>query len=159
MNHLKEKETPSLQVPFLDRNYLLTFYESDLEDILWAMETFSQVTIKDFHHLLPLALDNRWTEMKELAHRLKPNFKLVGFSKVYHALLALEMEQYSSICTTQKLQQVRALYITVFQDYLPLLSIEMSHLRFCLQQGWSSEQYLNRSPSNSYQNAKHAITH
>lgn len=121
--------------PLLDSDYLLTFYDGDLEDILWAFQTFHKITLKDFFKLLPLAEANDWQGVSAIAHKLKPNFKLVGLTEWYDDLYHLELADYNNADICLKSYQV----ITLLEEkmkatYIPILKVEINRIDQILNQ-------------------------
>lgn len=115
--------------PSINHSFLLDFYEGDLEDIVWSMNTFCQITLKDFYKLLPIAQAHRWKEVKALAHRLKPNFKLAGLTTIYDELFSVEHKSYTDDYKKQEtIQTLTSLDRQMRIVYAPLLQQEIEKL-------------------------------
>jgi|GEM_PF-1019910 len=74
-----------LDVPFL--NY---FYRGDIEQAAHLFDIFLNVTAKEFNNLADLVRQKDWIAFRQLAHKMKPNFKMVGLTKI--SLLLEELE-------------------------------------------------------------------
>ena len=121
--------TPITFHPLLDGDFLLEFYEADIEEIAWALTTFYNFTLKDFFKILPLAKEQDWVGVRNLSHRLKPNFKSVGLIIFYEKLAQLELTDYTETNLLENnLLKVRSLDEDMRILYLPVIELEIKRL-------------------------------
>jgi len=82
--------------PIFDQEYLIDFHGPDLTEILWAFTLFKEKVVNEFYKLLPICQQGRWSEVVDLAHRLKPNFNIVGLTEYNDHLRAIEAADITS---------------------------------------------------------------
>ena len=68
--------------PALDQKYLKTFYSEDYEDASFMFELFLTHTVKTFQDFIQASCQNDLAEIKRLAHKMCPSFKVVGLTKI-----------------------------------------------------------------------------
>ncbi|RMD72685.1 MAG: response regulator, partial [Bacteroidetes bacterium] len=112
----------------LDTNYLEFFYEGDLDYAADIFETFLDVTLPEFRKLRPLAQQADWTAFRKLAHKLKPNFLMVGLSHLSARLEKLEDIQPDAQTPATILGQLDQLEKEV-NEYIPVLTSELERMK------------------------------
>lgn len=116
--------------PLFDHDFLMDFFENNLEEISWAFQTFYNMTLSDFFQLLPNAYNNNWQRVKELAHQLKSNFKLVGLNSLYSDLHDIEMNiEGDENNYTKELNRILILDEKMRLQYIPIIKQEMLLLK------------------------------
>lgn len=116
----------------LDTNYLEFFYEGDLDYAADIFETFLDVTLPEFRKLRPLAQQAHWTAFRKLAHKLKPNFLMVGLSHLSAQLEKLEDIQPDAQTPVAILGQLDQLEKEV-EEYIPVLRSELERMKRTLK--------------------------
>ncbi len=116
----------------LDTNYLEFFYEGDLDYAADIFETFLTVTLPEFERLRPLAQNADWHAFRKLAHKLKPNFLMVGLSRLSSQLEQLEEIQPDQIPPARLLGQLEQLENEV-KKFVPILQADLERMKQTLQ--------------------------
>jgi len=74
----------------LDQVYLERFYEGDYEHAADMFEIFLTHTIHEIPSLRALMENEDWEATRKLAHRIKPNFSMVGLTELEQKMLIIE---------------------------------------------------------------------
>lgn len=74
----------------LDTDTLNLYYSDDLDYAAEMFETFLTYTAKEFYNLRPLVEAQKWSEVKKLAHKLKPSFAMVGLKSLGTLMASIE---------------------------------------------------------------------
>ncbi len=112
----------------LDTNYLEFFYEGDLEYATDIFETFLKVTLKEFYQLKSLAQKEEWKAFAKLAHKLKPNFLMVGLSHISNKLEILENTDITKVAPAKLLGQIEQLEQQV-EKLIPVLQADLERMK------------------------------
>ena len=73
----------------LDQQYLVDYYQNDIDRAHTMFKIFDRVIDSDFDRLKQAMLEDNWSELSAIAHKIKPNFAMVGLSD-----LSTTMEYY-----------------------------------------------------------------
>ncbi|MFT7159347.1 MAG: PAS domain S-box-containing protein [Bacteroidia bacterium] len=73
----------------LDHQYLVNYYENDMDRAYTMFEIFIKVIDSEFDKLKHAMLEENWKEFSAIAHKIKPNFAMVGLTD-----LSTTMEYY-----------------------------------------------------------------
>ncbi len=115
----------------LDVNFLIFFYQGDIEQAANMFDIFLNVTAKEFTNLKGLVRQKDWIAFRQLAHKMKPNFKMVGLTKISNLLEVLEYWEEKS----SKMEELSSLLysiLTAFEECLPLVENERRRIGFAL---------------------------
>ena len=74
----------------LDISYLQKFYGEDYDHAADMFDTFLSYTVKEVPQLRLLIEQGDWDGTRRLAHRIKPNFSMVGLPQLEKKILAIE---------------------------------------------------------------------
>jgi PAS domain S-box-containing protein len=80
----------------LDRQYLETYYEGDLERAYAMFKIFVRVIDEDFQKLKTAILNENWDQVSAISHKIKPNFAMVGLAKLSNEMEKLEKAKINS---------------------------------------------------------------
>lgn len=86
---VSEKEESSID-EILDFSYLQKFYGGDHEHASDMFEIFLSHTVKEVPQLRVFIEQENWDATRRLAHRIKPNFSMVGLTQLEKKILAIE---------------------------------------------------------------------
>lgn len=73
----------------LDEQYLEDFYQNDIDRAHAMFKIFNRVIVSEFDNLKQAMLRGNWAELSSIAHKIKPNFAMVGLAD-----LSATMEYY-----------------------------------------------------------------
>ena len=96
-NRMIETATPQLlkltensSDTILDKPYLEKFYGGDTEHAADMFEIFLTHTVYEIPELRMFMEKGDWEATRRLAHRIKPNFSMVGLTELEKKMLAIE---------------------------------------------------------------------
>ncbi len=114
--------------PALDTVFLDGYYQGDIEQAAFCFDIFLNVTAREFPRLQSAGTDRNWRAVKRLAHKMKPNFRMVGLSELYRLLEKIESLAAKEPPDESALQ--RLLYMTdlKFRRFLPIIISERERM-------------------------------
>jgi len=66
----------------ISSDYLMEYYDNDIEDALIMVEMFLNTSAKELSKLKPLYVDGKLEDLRQLVHKIKPTFMMVGLKKI-----------------------------------------------------------------------------
>jgi CheY-like chemotaxis protein len=96
----KEQKVTYQFSPELDLKYLVNLYQNDTERAFVMFQIFNKVIDAEFEKLKKFLFDEKWIELASVAHKIKPNFAMVGLSD-----LSNKMEYYEQVKVNNEIQK------------------------------------------------------
>lgn len=113
--------------PYLDQSILEQLYGDDLHYAASIFEIFIEYSLPDFRQLQVAVENSDWEEIRQLAHKLKPTFSMVGLTRLEEKLQVIEQNasQKMSYNIIKNLEEVAE----TLENYIPILQSEYYKMR------------------------------
>lgn len=113
--------------PYLDQSILEQLYGDDLHYAASIFEIFIEYSLPDFRQLQVAVENSDWEEIRQLAHKLKPTFPMVGLTRLEEKLQVIEQNasQKMSYNIIKNLEEVAE----TLENYIPILQSEYYKMR------------------------------
>ncbi len=125
INSIEGKERSKKEI--LDLSYLQRIYGEDHEHAAEMFDIFLSYTVQELPRLRNFIEQGNWVATKSLAHRIKPNFSMVGLTQMEKKMLAIErmaQKEKDSISlinflneVESKLEEAKPFLITQMENY------------------------------------------
>lgn len=111
----------------LDVVYLEELYEDDIAYAADMFETFCLDTIPNVEQLKQMIEEEDYTSARAMAHRLKPNFSMVGLTQLEQKMGLLE-KACDERAKSEKIRQILTEINQSLADFLPLIQSELEKM-------------------------------
>lgn len=112
----------------LDQGTLEQLYGDDLHYAVSIFEIFIEYSVRDFKQLQVSVENSDWEEIRQLAHKLKPTFSMVGLTKLEEKLLVIEQKASQKISYDIIIKNLNEVAVTL-ENYIPILQSEYDKMR------------------------------
>lgn len=133
LNHIKPimPEELSMSAGFqfledLDQAYLQEFYEDDLDRAALMFEIFLEHIHHEVAKLEDLYRENDLKGLAALAHRIKPNFSMVGLTRLSQTLQEVEVQAKGD--HPSSLKEIVPFFITEFENKVKLVERQLASI-------------------------------
>lgn len=133
LNHIRplltKQEVPNDGFRFidgLDADYLSEFYEDDLDRAAIMFQIFLDHIHKEVNQVKALHEQSEWSELSALAHRIKPNFAMVGLTNFTEILQ--EIEQHAKNQDIGTLEEIVPSFVRNFENKVKLVEKQLASL-------------------------------
>lgn len=116
----------------LDTAYLQKLYSGNCTYAMSLFEVFLECMEKDWNDILEAKKDEQWVQLKNLIHKVKPNFSMVGLTWITSMMQEIyeQLKQEDPLAALPLLEEVQK----EFDQYLPLVSMEYQRMLLFLGQ-------------------------
>lgn len=115
----------------LDKEYLETFYEGDLERASLMFQIFLDNIEQEISDLKRLYIAESWEEFGKFAHRVKPNFAMVGLSPFTE--LMKQFESHGKQNNGTALKEIVPNFFQEYKNKIKLVRRELSRMNTSLE--------------------------
>lgn len=112
----------------LDQSILEHLYGDDLHYAASIFEIFIEYSLPDFRHLQVAAENSAWEEIRQLAHKLKPTFPMVGLTNLEEKLQVIEQNASQKMSYNVIVKNLEEVAETL-ENYIPILQSEYYRMR------------------------------
>lgn len=111
----------------LDIAYLQKLYSGNCSYAMSLFEVFLECMEKDWEDILQARKDNNWVQLKNLIHKVKPNFSMVGLTWITSTMQEIyeKLKQDSPQLAVPLLEQAEK----EFDQYIPLVRSEYQRMQ------------------------------
>lgn len=118
--------------PELDRDYLQTFYEEDLDYAADMFSTFLEYTLAEFPLLKTAIGEGDMEEIRKAAHKVKPTFAMVGLTKLRDKLAQIE-QLASANSDIELIKPIHAKIENQLNHFIPILEADLHQMELLLK--------------------------
>ncbi len=112
----------------LDSKMLKELYDEDYEYAADMFETFLDYVVPQFDELYTMLDSENREELKKIAHKIKPNFTMVGLPFMQDKMKAIEIGALEEPDFTKVRNQVQEVG-NLLKDYVSILSSDLEKLK------------------------------
>lgn len=111
----------------LDTNLLNELYGDDIDYATSMFETFLEEVLPEFDTIEPLLEQQRWEDVRQLAHKLRPTLGMVGLSDMEMLLAQFEVAVETSV-ESKRIHRLWHLFHADLMSCKPLVEAEWQRL-------------------------------